>query len=311
MSIFYGPVLSRRFGFSLGLDIIPFKICVYDCLYCQLGRTTKKTINRGHYVEIDIKKFKVGLKEKIETNPDLDYITFSGSGEPTLNNDIRRLNHAIKEVTDIPVVVLTSGGLLGFDDVINDIKEVDLIKVSLDAPNQKLLDKINRPHEEITFEKNIKGLKKLLDEFGGKIWLEIMIMSKINDSEETIGEFSKLLKNLDTRIEKIHINTPVRPTESLNLKIPSKKKLDYIKDSFGARAEIIGNVRKDKITKEIKEIEDNVYQLAKRRPVTIKDISNSLGINLNQSIKAVNNLLGEEKIGYRFRENKRYYFKKE
>ncbi|MGM0367350.1 MAG: radical SAM protein [Actinomycetota bacterium] len=309
MSFFYGPVLSRRFGYSLGVDIIPFKVCVYDCIYCQLGKTTQKTIERKGYINFNIRDFKNELKKRIEDSLEIDYITFSGSGEPTLNKDIRRLIFAIKEETEIPVVVLTSGGLLGSRGTIDDIKEADLIKVSLDAPNNKLLKKINRPHREISFGRNILGLKELLDSYGGKVWLEIMLISGINDSGEALTQFKDLLESLDGGIEKIHINTPVRPAGTGNLEIPPAEKLNEAKKIFGERAEIIGKVKKGKTSLKLKEIEDDIYQIIKRRPATIMDISDSLGINPNQSIKAVNKLIGENKVKSIVKENKRYYFK--
>ncbi|GAG87935.1 unnamed protein product, partial [marine sediment metagenome] len=129
--MFYGPVLSRRFGYSLGIDLVPLKVCIYDCIYCQLGRTTDKTIERKKYMDIDFKNFKTELIKRINNSPYLDYITFSGSGEPTLNSDISKLIDIIKKNSDIPVLVLTSGGTLGFDGVVDDIKGADLIKVSL------------------------------------------------------------------------------------------------------------------------------------------------------------------------------------
>lgn len=309
MSLFYGPVLSRRFGYSLGIDIIPFKVCVYDCLYCQLGRTTNKTTHRGHYVDINYKNFKKELKEKIKSNTELDYITFSGSGEPTLNLDIKRLNSIIKEVTEIPVAVLTSGGLLGFEGVIEDMRIVDLIKVSLDAPCQEIFEKINRPHGDISFEKNINGLMNLLENYEGRVWLEIMVLPDINDSKESFSKFAGIIKEMEEKLEKIHLNTPVRPAASSELKVPEKQKLEHFKKILGGKAEIIGDVKRSGATKDIKDIENNVYELAKRRPVTVQDISGSLGINLNQSIKAVNSLLSEKKIKYQFRQNERYYFK--
>jgi len=103
--LFYGPVLSRRFGYSLGIDLVPFKVCVYDCIYCQLGRTTNKTSERKRYIGIDFKDFETELIKRINDNPYIDYITFSGSGEPTLNSDIGKFIDIIKKNSNIPVLV--------------------------------------------------------------------------------------------------------------------------------------------------------------------------------------------------------------
>jgi len=196
MSIFYGPVLSRRFGYSLGVDIIPYKICSYDCIYCQLGKTTTKTINRKSYIRIDLEDFRNSLDSIINKNEIIDYITFSGSGEPTLNKDIGILIEQVKNVTDIPVAVLTNGSLLDKEDVMAAIKKADLIKVSLDASDQTYLQKINRPHPDIKFASLSEGLNLLLNSFKGRVWLEIMLIKGINDSLDTAYEFKAFLDNL-------------------------------------------------------------------------------------------------------------------
>ena len=131
MSIIYGPVLSRRFGYSLGIDIVPYKTCTYDCIYCQLGKTTNKTVERKRYISIDLAELIKGLKKAIKDNKRIDYITFSGAGEPTLNLDIGMLIDGVKKVTNIPVVVLTGGGILYKESVRDDIKKADLVKISL------------------------------------------------------------------------------------------------------------------------------------------------------------------------------------
>ena len=305
--MFYGPVLSRRFGYSLGIDLIPFKMCVYDCIYCQLGRTTNKTTERKKYIDINFDEFKASLIKKISECQYLNYITFSGSGEPTLNIDISKLINIIKKVTDIPVVVLTSGGTLGFDSIVNDIKRADIIKVSLDAPDNKLLKKINRPCAGVDFDKNISGLKKLLNSFSGDIWLEIMILKGLNDSLDSAGKFKELIDSLGKGIKKIHINTAVRPSDGYYMRLPEPERLQNIKDILGKRAEIIGKVDTKKYSRDLLMIEDEIVELLKRRPTNIKDIANALGININEAIKIIDKLFSEEKIKFKIKENTKYY----
>ena len=308
MNLFYGPVLSRRFGYSLGIDLIPFKVCVYDCIYCQLGRTTNKTIERKKYIDIDFDEFESVLIKEISGCKYLNYITFSGSGEPTLNSDIAELIGIVKKVTDIPVAVLTSGGTLGSDSVINDIIEANIIKVSLDAPDRKTLKKINRPCMGIDFDKNITGLKKLLSSFSGNIWLEVMIMNGINDSLDSAGKFKELIESLGEGIEKIHINTAVRPSGGEYMRLPSRQKLQEIKGVLGKKAEIIGKVDVKKYSRNLLMIEDEIVKLLRRRPATIKDIAYALGINLNEAIKIIDKLFSEEKIKSKAGQNTKYYY---
>jgi len=308
MNLFYGPVLSRRFGYSLGIDLIPLKTCIYDCIYCQLGKTTNKTIKRKRYFDIDFNEFEAELVKKLDGCPYLNYITFSGSGEPTLNSDMAKLISIIKEVTDVPVSVLTCGGTLGFDGVINDIKGADLLKISLDAPDDKLLKKINRPCREVSFDKNISGLKRLLDSFNGDVWLEIMILEGINDNLDSAYKFKEIAEDLGEGIKKIHINTAVRPSGGDYMRLPSKERLWEIKNILGKKAELIGKVETKKYNRDLLLIEKEIMELLKRRPSNMEDIVQALGINLNETIKIVDKLFGEKKIIASSRENTRYYF---
>ncbi len=306
--MFYGPVLSRRFGYSLGIDLIPLKTCIYDCIYCQLGKTTNKTIERKRYLDIDFNGFEVELLKKLGECPYLNYITFSGSGEPTLNSDIARLIGIVKKVTDIPVAVLTCGGTLGFGSVIDDIKEADLLKVSLDAPDDRLLKRINRPCREIIFDKNISGIKRLLNSFNGDVWLEIMILEGINDSLGSAYKFREIIEDLGEGIKKIHINTAVRPSAGDYMKLPLKERIQEIKNILGKKTELIGKVDTKKYNRKLLLVEKEIMELLKRRPSGMNDISQALGININEAIKIVDKLFGEEKIIASSRGNTKYYF---
>jgi len=309
--LFYGPVLSRRFGYSLGIDLVPFKVCVYDCIYCQLGRTTDKTIKRKKYINIDLKEFEEELIRRVDGSPYLNYITFSGSGEPTLNSDIGKFIDIIKKNSDIPVVVLTSGGTLEASGVIDDIKGADLIKVSLDAPDNRLLKKINRPCGEVNFEKNISGLKELLGNFNGDTWLEIMILEGINDDLDSAYMFKNIIEDLGKGIKNIHLNTAVRPSAENYLRLPKTERMEEIKKILGDKARIIEKVNIKKYNRKLVKVEKEIIELLKRRPVSLKDITSSLGLNLNEVIKIIDKLLNNGEIKYSVNRNIKYYFKPE
>ncbi len=310
-SIIYGPVLSRRFGYSLGIDIVPYKTCTYDCVYCQLEKTTNKTVERKRYIKVNIKNFLGNLKDVVNSNKRIDYITFSGLGEPTLNSDIGMLIGRVKEITNIPVVVLTGGGLLYKEDVVNDIKNADLIKVSFDAPNDKILKKINRPHHNINFQNNLDGLKQLLRNFNGRIWLEIMLVKGLNDGINEANEFKNIIDDIDIAgngIEKIHLNTSVRPTGGKNVLIPDSKRLLKIREILGKKTEIIQYSKVELQTKHRDNLENDIVELVKRRPVSAKDISDSLEVNLNEVIKSLRELLIKDKIKNKVYNNSKYYY---
>ncbi len=171
----FGPVPSRRLGFSLGVDLLPFKACTLDCLYCQLAKTTDKAILRKSY--FPAQEIIQQLKEKLALETGIDYITISGSGEPTLSADIGKIITAIKEITDIPVAVITNSTLLYRLDVKEDLKKADVLIPSMDAVTEDVLRKINRPHAELNIRNILAGLLDLKNWFKGEVRLEIMFMA--------------------------------------------------------------------------------------------------------------------------------------
>jgi wyosine [tRNA(Phe)-imidazoG37] synthetase (radical SAM superfamily) len=308
--MFYGPLLSRRFGYSLGVDIIPYKICSYDCIYCQLGKTTCKTIERKRYKNINIDNFKKDLKNIIDKNKNINYVTLAGLGEPTLNSDIGQLIYSIKEVTEIPVLILTNGSILHIKGVINDIKDADLIKVSFDAPDEQVFKRINNPYADIKFDMILHGLGTLINNYNGKIWLEIMLVKNINDNPDMALKFKAIFDLIDTnkKIKKIQINTPVRPSGVEEVFIPDEETLKYFEKEFGENIEAIKDLKLADNKKNLSGLEERIINLCKRRPSNIIDISNSLEINMNQIIKCLRILAKEGKIKFKIYNNSKYYY---
>ena len=154
----FGPVPSRRLGFSLGVDIIPSKYCCFDCIYCQIGKTTNKEITRKSF--FDPYKIIDEVIEKVKKTSHIDYISFSGSGEPTLNADIGIMIEEIKKITKIPISVITNGALLYQDDVRKDLMLADIVLPSLDAVSEDIFRYVNRPHSALEPDTIIRGLKR-------------------------------------------------------------------------------------------------------------------------------------------------------
>jgi wyosine [tRNA(Phe)-imidazoG37] synthetase (radical SAM superfamily) len=290
----FGPVPSRRLGMSLGVDVVPFKTCSFDCIYCQLGATTDKSVQRRSYVpkEDVLKELRDVLKNETQR---IDFITFSGSGEPTLNSDLGEMIGRVKTFTRVPVAVLTNGSLLYRDDVRSDLSNADLVVPSLDAVTEEVFGKINRQHESLTAKLIIEGLRKFTQEFQGRIWLEIMLVKGVNDSPEELRQMADLARGL--KVDKIHLNTVVRPpTEEFSLAVTAED-MSKIASMFDSRAEII--VDFDKLMKHEArdgDIENQIASLLKRRPCTVDDISNSLGIHRNEVIKYVNHLTSKGSV---------------
>ncbi len=299
----YGPVPSRRLGFSLGIDIIPFKTCAFDCIYCQLGPTTLKTINRKKY--FPLKDILFSIKKKLASGHRIDTITLSGSGEPTLNSDIGKLIREIKKTTSIPVAVLTNSSLLNRKRVRKDLLAADLVVPSLDAATLEAFAKTNRPHSSLKLEEIIKGLEKFRQEFKGSIWLEIMLVKGVNDSSPHLRRLKKVIAKI--KPEKIHLNTVVRPPAEKSARSLSLRELEKIKKFFGKNTEIIAEFDKKAQKLSSEDLEKAILSMIQRRPVTLSDISTSLGAHKNEVLKYLNFLIREGKIQSASHEGSKYY----
>lgn len=218
----YGPVPSRRMGISLGISPIKEKSCSYSCIYCQLGRTKSMMYERAEFVNINdvINEFKMYLKENIE----FDVITIVGEGEPTLFSRLEELIDEIKKLTDKPIAVITNGSLLFDGDVRSALKKADLVLPSLDAGNEEMFIKINRPHGRIKFKNVIDGLRKFASEYDGQLWMETMIVKDFNDSEKELLDIKVILDSIS--YDRLYVNTPVRPPAEEYAKEPSEEGLE-------------------------------------------------------------------------------------
>jgi len=223
MKIVYGPVASWRLGRSLGVDLIcsPNKICSFDCIYCQLEKAEKLTAQRDLFISIE--QLKDELKNALEkTTPDV--ITLSGMGEPTLANNMHEVVELIRGLTDLPLAILTNSSLLYDKNVQKTLRNLDIIVAKLDAPDQELFQKINRPASGITFEKTLRDIKELRRGFHGKFALQIMFMNENKNYAHELADLAKEIKP-----DEVQINTPLRPCAVEPL---PKKELDEIEKAF-------------------------------------------------------------------------------
>lgn len=239
MKYIYGPLNSRRLGFSLGITLTPSKICNFNCIYCQLGKTATQSSERKEYVFVEdiFAELKWWLENNLAEVGKLNYITFSGSGEPTLNSKIGRLIEMIKKISPVRIAVITNSSLLRDSLVRRDLLFADLIMPSLDAVTLEVFAKIDRPHPDIKIEHIIEGLINLRKEFHGKIWLEVMLAAGINDDLRHIKKLKEIIDVINP--DKIQINSPVRSTAEPGILSVDKNKLEKIKEILGGKAEII------------------------------------------------------------------------
>jgi len=299
----YGPVPSRRLGFSLGIDIIPFKTCSLDCIYCQLGPTAKKTVRRKEC--FPYKEILSQIKTKLSSEQRIDYITFSGSGEPTLNESIGKLISEIKKITSIPVAVLTNSTLLTRKSVRKALQAADVVAPSLDAVTQSVFIKINRPHPSLKIKEIIQGLKDFRQEFKGSIWLELMLVKGVNDSPSHLRKLKEVISRIKS--DKVQLNTVVRPPAEKYARALNKKDLETIKNILGENCEIIAEFDKKEQSSSSENLGRAILAMIQRRPASLSDISISLGKHNSEIIKYLNPLLKEGKIKLVTHKGTKYY----
>ncbi len=304
MKYTYGPVPSRRLGLSLGVDLVPKKICSYDCIYCQIGRPTLQTVERKEYVSARfiLRDVEQSLRQWGEK---LDYIAISGSGEPTLNTAIEKIIQGIKKLTMTPVAVITNSSLLHLEEVRQALLPADVIMPSLDAVTPSVFQTINRPLPTIEIEQIIQGLAALRKEYKGQIWLEILFCRGVNDTQEEIGRLQEAIRII--RPDKVQLNTVVRPGVEDYAAALAPGRMEEIKNALGADAEIIAEFEGDRHRMPQEAIEEQVIRIIERRPETPDDLAKALGIPDLEIAKILDKLTKEDKVTYRVFNQRVFY----
>jgi len=306
MPYVFGPVPSRRLGLSLGVDLIPAKTCSFDCLYCQVGKTTSKTIQRKSFTPVQ--EVVSEIKERLlQTVPDA--ITLAGSGEPTLHSEIGQIITLIKDITDINVALLTNGALLWMETVRKDVLGADIIMPTLSSSLEATFKKIHKPHPQLELKTVIDGLILLRQEYKGSLFLEMVFLAGINDTDKELEG----LKNLTDRIspDKIQLNTVVRPPADSRAMSLDRKRLMEIKDFFGNNAEIIADVPLQYGTWKKNSTSRNLLDMVKRRPLRPVDIANSLNLPMLDVETLVKNLLTKGHLRKQKHSGDTYYLNNE
>jgi wyosine [tRNA(Phe)-imidazoG37] synthetase (radical SAM superfamily) len=291
----FGPVPSRRLGISLGVDLVPLKTCTLNCIYCECGRTTDLTVERKKYVPL--RAVKEELTDYFANNPIPDYITFSGSGEPTLNSSIADVLHFIRNhIHDIPVAVLTNGTLFSIKQIREDIKDAAVVIPSLDAATDKVFRKINRPYPGLKIDTIIEGIVKFSKEYNGQIWLEIFIVPGMNDTKYELTALKRAIEKIGP--DRVQLNTLDRPGPVSTIRAATRQELEHIIHFWQLEnVSIIADVseRKDLLAYRT-DTESAILGTIARRPCTLKDLSEILGFQINEVNKYLDVLEADGKI---------------
>lgn len=298
----FGPVPSRRFGLSLGVDLTPFKTCSIDCVFCQLGRTSRKTGKLDEYVPL------AAVLQEIDhwlaNNGQADVITFAGSGEPTLYSRLGDVINHIHASCDIPVLLLTNGTLLHRPEVRAAAALADRVKVSLSAWDEESFARINRPCPEVTFKQLVEGEIAFRQEFSGALYLEVFLLGGMNSELADVEKIAAFARRIQPDV--IQLNTAVRPTaEDFAVRLP-REKMEELVGLFEPRAEVIANFSSD-LAADIQDHEEAIAAMLQRRPCTPGQIASTFGMHLNEVSKYIGKLVGTKRIAAQTRGEDVYY----
>lgn len=291
----FGPVLSKRLGNSLGIDVIPHKTCSYNCIYCQLGSEENTITDLTNYYSVD--EIIYELKEALLNNKNIDYITFTGSGEPTLYKDLKKLIYEIKQITDIPVCIITNGSLLYKQEMRSNLLLADLIIPSLDAGNEETFKLIDNPNKEIDFDKMVEGLIEFKKVFKGEYWLEIFLLKDINDNEDELDDIIKIVKKI--KPDRIQLITATRRVANEKAKALSDEELKKIKKYFNSKCDIeidIPNISENHKGNTRILTEDDIVNFLIRQPDTAYIIAKSFNENERKVKELLDLLIKKNKV---------------
>ncbi|RPJ83718.1 MAG: radical SAM protein [Acidobacteria bacterium] len=298
----FGPVPSRRLGRSLGIDVVPFKTCSYDCIYCQLGRTTCKTVTLSEYVPVDDVLSEVDSQLAAGTVP--DYITFSGSGEPTLHSKLAVLIDGIKRITQIPIAVLTNGSLLWREDVREALSRADLVVPSLDAGDDRLFQYVNRPHPSLCFEQIVAGIQHFRAGFKNQLWLEVFLLGGVTTVTADLQKIRNIVEQI--RPDRVQLNTVARPPSEPYAHPVSLALLESCADFLGDRTEIItgdqawtGAGRSPRA--------DEIVELLRRRPCTAEQIAHGIDAHPAEVVKRLELMLKTGRVSITRMKDRSFY----
>ncbi|KPK48119.1 MAG: hypothetical protein AMK72_07470 [Planctomycetes bacterium SM23_25] len=300
MSYVFGPVPSRRLGRSLGVDLVPFKTCTYDCIYCQLGRTTNKTLQRRQWVPLE--DVVVELKEKLSSRP--DYVTLSGSGEPTLYSRIDELIDRVRSMTDIPIAVVTNGSLLWQEEVRRQLMDAHLVIPSLDAGDRLIFSIINRPHPGVTFERMLDGLIAFRNEYHGEYWLEVFLLAGYTAIPAEAHKLAECVRKI--KPDRLQLNTVTRPPAEDYAMAVDKQRLGELAALFEPPGEVIAAFHGVDARSDFAATRMIVFEMLQRRPCSIDDIAGGLGMHPNEVVKYVEQLRAARRVEGRWSGGKLY-----
>ena len=297
----FGPVPSRRFGRSLGVDLVPLKTCSLNCVFCQLGPSQRTVTERREYVPVN--DVIAELRAWMDADGRADYVTLSGSGEPTLHSRFGDVLDVVRAAGRIPSLLLTNGTLLGDAGVRRDAARADNVKVSLSAWDQASFREINRPHPDLSFEDLLRGYRAFRDEFRGTLWMEVFVLSGVNDDEADARRIAALAATV--RPDRIQINTAVRPPAEASARPVPAEHLRRLAALFTPAAEVVAGYTPHRDAGVLEA--GALLAMLRRRPCTARQVADLLGRHINEVAKLLGQLDADGAVDIERRDGCVYY----
>lgn len=304
----FGPVRSRRLGRSLGLDLVPFKVCSFDCPYCQVGVTTVKTVERAEYVPVA--EVLAEFDRWMVADGKADHLTLAGAGEPTLHLHFGEVLEALTARTSIPRVLLSNGSLFHLAEVRAAACKASIVKGTLAAWDQSSFRAVHHPHPALVFETFFKGLKAMRAEFQGEFWLEVFLVAGVNDDPAQVAQIAALAREI--RPDRIHLNTAVRPPQAVTVEAVSSERLSALAQLFVPVAELsvspppsASNGSQSSV--ESGQLEGRLLALLQRHPCTLADMASTMGVDLQEVASVMSGLLGRGLVRTDLRQGSQFY----
>jgi wyosine [tRNA(Phe)-imidazoG37] synthetase (radical SAM superfamily) len=274
MNYVYGPIASRRLGQSLGIDPIPLKTCDWNCVYCQLGRTQPVLHQRKEYVPAEAILAELRQALAIRASDAIDWVTFAGSGEPTLHSRIGWLIQQAQALTQLPVAVITNGALLYLPEVREELAPADAVLPTLCAGTAQLYRQIHRPHPESTFERLMDGLIAFRASYTGKLWPEVMLIRGLNDTEDALRAIAAALRQIQP--DAVHINLPIRPPAEAWVQPPDAEGLMRAVAILGDVAQVVHPAEGSADLRGYDSVVDAVIGVITRHPLRQEEVERAL-----------------------------------
>jgi wyosine [tRNA(Phe)-imidazoG37] synthetase (radical SAM superfamily) len=299
----FGPVRSRRLGRSLGVDLVPFKVCTYDCPYCQVGATVTKTLERGEYVPTA--EVMAEIDHWLAHDGQADCLTLSGAGEPTLHSRFGEILQHIGSRCSIRRVLLSNGSLFHLKDVRDGAVHADVVKATLGAWDEASFEAVHHPCAGLEFAEFLGGLKAMRAAFSGEYWLEVFLVAGVNDSDEAVERLVRLAGEIGA--DRLHLNTAVRPPHDARVMPVAPERLRAVARRFNPEAEVVATVVDlPAAAAAAGAVDDRVLQLIRRHPCTVEEIVSALGLEMASVNRALELLVANKAVRIEWRDGKPY-----